>query len=217
MPNTVVYVDGFNLYYGLKAKYGRSYLWLDLAELARRMRRGDGIVAVKYFTSIVKNEPDAARRQEIYLEALQTHCPEVQVIRGHFKDKTIRPGRCQECGMRPVCSCAPRAYAYGTFEEKLTDVALATEMVSDAALGVGDQSLLISTDTDFLPALQASRHLAPDRKIYLAAPPGRRRPALFEGLVTAFQIYEQHLAASLLPDEITTAAGKALLRPEKWT
>jgi hypothetical protein len=25
-----VYVDGFNLYFGLHERYGRKYLWLDL-------------------------------------------------------------------------------------------------------------------------------------------------------------------------------------------
>jgi hypothetical protein len=29
----VAYVDGFNLYHGLKAKHGRRYLWLDLEAL----------------------------------------------------------------------------------------------------------------------------------------------------------------------------------------
>src|SRR6266536_636756 len=33
------YVDGFNLYFGLKAKYGRRYLWLDLQALAASLLR----------------------------------------------------------------------------------------------------------------------------------------------------------------------------------
>ncbi|MEV5889425.1 hypothetical protein [Nonomuraea fuscirosea] len=34
-----VYVDGFNLYYGLKHPSGRRDLWLDLAGLARELLR----------------------------------------------------------------------------------------------------------------------------------------------------------------------------------
>ena len=34
MVRGAVYVDGFNLYFGLKAKHGRKYLWLDLHALA---------------------------------------------------------------------------------------------------------------------------------------------------------------------------------------
>jgi hypothetical protein len=39
MTRVVAYVDGFNLYHGLKAGYGRRYHWLDLQALVRRGRR----------------------------------------------------------------------------------------------------------------------------------------------------------------------------------
>lgn len=49
----MVYVDGFNLYYGcLKDSPNR---WLDLDALCRRMLRDDAeIVGIKYFTAKVK-------------------------------------------------------------------------------------------------------------------------------------------------------------------
>lgn len=46
MATVAAYIDGFNLYYGMKAKYGRRYLWLDLVELVKRLRPGDDVVAV---------------------------------------------------------------------------------------------------------------------------------------------------------------------------
>lgn len=40
MGQAVVYVDGMNLYHGIKAKYGRKYyLWLDLFAFATQLRR----------------------------------------------------------------------------------------------------------------------------------------------------------------------------------
>lgn len=33
-----MYVDGFNLYHGLKDQFGRRMLWLDLVELSRSLR-----------------------------------------------------------------------------------------------------------------------------------------------------------------------------------
>lgn len=181
------------------------------------MRRDDEVIVVKYFTTIVKGEPDAARRQETYLEALRTHSPKVEVVRGHFKEKTVHTRRCRDCGARAACVCRPPRHWYRTYEEKLTDVALATEMVRDAAGGTGDLSLLISTDTDFLPAIHASRQLAPRRPVMVALPPGRSNPAAFQGLVTAFPIREEHLRASLLPEEVKTQEGKILRRPAKWS
>ncbi|KAB8184464.1 NYN domain-containing protein [Microbispora catharanthi] len=78
--DVVAYVDGFNLYHGLKSKYGRAYLWLDVVELVRQLRRHDVVIKVRYFTAIVKGEPDAALRQETYLAALAAYRPEVEII-----------------------------------------------------------------------------------------------------------------------------------------
>ncbi len=50
MATVIAYVDGFNLYHGLRDKYRRRYLWLDLEHLVRRLRPNDQIVAVRYFT-----------------------------------------------------------------------------------------------------------------------------------------------------------------------
>jgi hypothetical protein len=39
MSRVVAYVAGFNLYHGLKARYGRRYHWLDLQALVRSLLR----------------------------------------------------------------------------------------------------------------------------------------------------------------------------------
>jgi hypothetical protein len=42
------YVDGFNLYHGLKTRHGRKYLWLDLQALAvRLLKPSQHLVAVE--------------------------------------------------------------------------------------------------------------------------------------------------------------------------
>lgn len=211
--NAVVYVDGMNLYHGLRAKYGRTYLWLDLYTLGSRLRRLDSVIKVRYFTTIVAGEPDAARRQETYLAALSALWPQVEVARGKFKVKRFR---CFDCGSRYSCECDP-AREYRTYEEKLTDVALGVAMVKDAAEGYGDLSVLITTDTDLTPAIRATAELAPARPIYLACPPGRQPPQLrFPPNVTTFLIGRDHLAASLLPDQVATPDGRVYQRPDKW-
>ena len=47
MAAVAVYIDGFNLYYGMKNKYGRRYHWLDVVHLARRLRPRDDVVVVR--------------------------------------------------------------------------------------------------------------------------------------------------------------------------
>ena len=70
---------------------------------------------------------------------------------GRFK---IKKFRCFKCGARYKCDCDP-AREYRAYEEKLTDVALGVAMVKDAAQGYGDLSILITTDTDLMPAIKA--------------------------------------------------------------
>jgi hypothetical protein len=210
----VVYVDGWNLYYGLKSKYQRAYLWLDLYSLAQQLRRDDTIVKVRYFTTIVAGEPDAARNQETYLAALTAlHPQQVDIVRGRFKAKRFR---CGQCGSRWTCQCDP-AREFRTYEEKLTDVALGVAMVADAAQGYGDLSVLITTDSDLVPAITACAELAPHRTIYQACPPGRQpSPKHLPPNTNSFLIREDHLKSSLLPDEVQGTRGRTYRRPDKW-
>lgn len=211
--NVVAYIDGLNLYHGLRSKYGRAYLWLDVAKLAGHIRRDDNILKIRYFTAVVKGEPEAAQRQETYLAALTVVHPEIEIVRGYFKKKTAR---CKDCRTRWTCTCTP-AQVFETYEEKLTDVALGVAMVTDAASGYGDMSLLVSADTDFQPAVKMSLRLAPSRQVIVACPPGRVgvRHSL-DGQVTAFSIPEAHVAASLLPATVYGPDGRVYERPKKW-
>jgi hypothetical protein len=76
MTRVVAYIDGFNLYFGLKAGYGRRYHWLDLQVLVTSLLQpGQELRAVLYFTARVKNDADAALRQSTYLDALSLFHP----------------------------------------------------------------------------------------------------------------------------------------------
>ena len=77
---TIVYVDGFNLYYGqLK---GTSYKWLDPVALFQRVLGPQNqITQIKYFTARVQptvNEPSVNTRQDAYFRALGLWCPLVR-------------------------------------------------------------------------------------------------------------------------------------------
>ncbi len=85
MERVKAYVDGFNLYHGLKARHGRKYLWLDLQALAvRLLKPSQHLVEVEYFTARVRNQPESEQRQAAYLDALAAHCPLVKVVHGRF-------------------------------------------------------------------------------------------------------------------------------------
>ena len=76
MTRVVAYVDGFNLYFGLKNGYGRRYHWLDLQALATSLLQpGQELREVQYFTAGVKNDPEGARRQSTYSAGLPRRGP----------------------------------------------------------------------------------------------------------------------------------------------
>jgi uncharacterized LabA/DUF88 family protein len=217
MAAVAVYIDGFNLYYGMKNKYGRRYHWLDVVHLARRLRPRDDVVVVRYFSAIVKDEPVAAENQHHYLDALRTQNGSLVDIRlGRFRVRGI--GICRRCRQPYTCAC-PREYR--SYEEKETDVALGAMMVADAARGVCDTTMLISADTDLAPALAAVRLVMPEQRLYLAMPPGNAGPSRHltsVGDIGHFFINEAALRNSQLPATVTDpVAGRVLTRPAKWS
>ena len=104
-----VYVDGLNLYYGLKSRNWRRFYWLDLRRLAERLLRpGQNLTLVRYFTARVKpqdNDPERHIRQHICLQALET-LPDLTIQYGEHLPKKVS---CRHCGT-----------VWNTFEEKMT-------------------------------------------------------------------------------------------------
>jgi uncharacterized LabA/DUF88 family protein len=217
MATVAAYIDGFNLYYGMKYRYKRKYLWLDVVSLIKRLRPDDDIVVVHYFTAIVKNEPAASQNQAGYIEAMKIlNGPLLDVRLGRFKDRSIRP--CRRCGAPYRCACP---HEYRSFEEKGTDVALGATMVADAAQGKADTTVLVTADTDLAPALETVREVAPSQAIYLVLPPGNTRPSsrlTAVGNIGHFFIAESALKRSQMPPEVTDpVGGRSYHRPPKWS
>ena len=83
---TIVYVDGFNLFY--RALKGTSWKWLDLHLLLRKVLGSHHDVRkIKYFTARVSAtsvDPSKAQRQDVYLRGLQHLRPHVEVFYGGF-------------------------------------------------------------------------------------------------------------------------------------
>lgn len=204
MVRVAAYVDGFNLYFGLKAKHGRKYLWLDLQALATSLlRSGQTLQQVNYFTARVRNDLEGEQRQSDYLDALVDHSPLVAVIDGRFQEKDRR---CWQCGA-----------AWTVYEEKETDVNIAAALVEDAVQDRYDTALLISADSDLCPAIRSMKRLCPEKKIVVAFPP-RRHSVDLKGAVDGFLfIGDDKIRQSQLPPTVVTAAGIILRRPKHWT
>ena len=205
MSRVMVYVDGFNLYFGLRSKGWRKYYWLDLHVLAQALLKdGQTLVGVHYFTSRIRANGHNAldmQRQTAYLEALDT----LPCLRTHFGHYLEKPKQCRTCGSK-----------WMDYEEKMTDVNIAVQLLSDAFEDGFDTALLISGDSDLTTPVRKLRGQFPDKKLIVAFPPARQSFELKKAANAAFTIGEANLRQSQLPPQVQRADGFMLQRPAHW-
>ena len=149
---SIVYIDGFNLYYG--ALRGTPYKWLNLQRYFALLRADDDLQRIHYFTALISGPTQA--NQLIYLKALDTQ-PLVNTILGKFKAKQ------QRCGV-PHCTFGGDRW-FRTMEEKRTDVHIAVRMLDDAYQNQADRFILVSGDSDLVPAVTTIKEQFPDKEI----------------------------------------------------
>jgi hypothetical protein len=203
MATVIAYVDGFNLYHGLHQAYGRRYLWLDLQHLVQRLRPADQILAVRYFTAEVKDDPDGLARQRTYLAALKAHCAQVKIVLGRYQTKTMT---CRQCGS-----------AWTSYEEKETDVNVAVALVADTAASASHIALIVSADSDLCPAIRTARSLNPRRRMIVAFPPRRSSFEIRSLIRKPFTLAAADIRNSLLPEVVADpVSGLIHKRPDKW-
>ncbi len=205
MQRVLVYVDGFNLYYGLKSKGWRRYYWLDLVRLAEKLLRpGQRLVAVRYFTAKIlhqADDPKKKRRQNTYLEALAT-LPNLHIHYGYYRanDRT-----CSQCGA-----------IWQTYQEKLTDVNIAVKFLGDAQDDAFDTAIIISGDSDLSGLVSSFLERYPEKRVIVAFPPERNSSRLRQMATASFTIGRKNLSDSQLPDPVIKTDGYILNKPSKW-
>lgn len=209
-PRTIIYIDGFNLYYG--AIKGTPHKWLNLERYFRLLRPADDLVAIKYFTAMVTGSTRS--NQEVYLKALAT-LPLVEVILGKFKRKRVL---CNETS----CSHFGNRF-FETVEEKRTDVNIAVSMLDDAYQDACEQLVLISGDSDLVPGVNLVRTRFPMKKIIVYVP---HTPALSTTRGFAVELRSsanthRDLPLNLLrvaqfPSQVPDGAGGTITKPATW-
>jgi NYN domain len=159
MPRrAIVYIDGFNLYHALSDLGIPALKWLNLWALSQSLlRKDEQLMAVKYFSAFATWLPGPYSRHRQYVKALE--CVGVRPIMGRFKEK---PRHCASCGARWV-----------SHEEKETDVNIAIHLIQDVFTNQFDRAIVISADSDLVPAIELGRRHDQTKRIVVMAPPGR--------------------------------------------
>lgn len=205
MPERVMaYIDGFNLYFGLRDMEWQRYYWLNVKSLCEEFakpprRRLEG---VKYFTSRIRGDQGKVARQDAFIQALKT-VSNVEVLWGEYGTRGYKCHRCRHEGELSA--------------EKKTDVYIASEMIIDASQNRYDTAYLISGDKDLVPAIKIIKEVFPDRRIVLIPPPKRYCSDLKAVAHVTLTMWEHYLRKAQFPPTITRVGRPSLTRPSSWT
>ncbi|MCL5266366.1 MAG: NYN domain-containing protein [Chloroflexi bacterium] len=202
MERVIAYVDGFNLYFGLKSKGWKRYYWLNVKELASRLLRPNQmLVGTKYFTARINGPQGKRKRQSTFIEALQT-LSELEIMEGKYQ---LNRRLCRSCGFQDSVP-----------SEKMTDVNIAVKLLEDAVLDSFDTALLISADADLTPAVNSLVKLFPAKRVVIAFPPDRYSAELAKSASAFFHIGRAPIAKSQSPLTVAKADGFMLFCPVEW-
>lgn len=202
-----VYIDGFNLYYGI-LRPNPPLKWLDIRALARMMAT-DAVVFVRYFTAKVKarTDPDEPKRQQVYLRALET-LQDVSIHYGTFLSHEVS---------RPLADPTPGQPSVVRVidtEEKGSDVNLATFLLIDGMDGRWDEAFVVSGDSDLAePIRQAKARFG---SVHVRNPRSQSSRELQQAASSYASLDPSTLAACQLPDRVRLPSGRWVSRPLTW-
>lgn len=199
MNRVGVFIDGFNLYHAIEdLRLDRKYKWLNVVGLAKALiTKKDHVAHFAFFTTIVPWSDEKAARHREYISALGWAGAEV--ILGEFHRKDILCAKCHK--------------VFSRYEEKQTDVNIAVQLLKHAQKNTCDTFLLISGDSDLVPAVTLIKELYPQKKIVVGVPPGRRAKQLLQVAHGHQKIRSYHITNNPLPTTIILPSGHRIISP----
>lgn len=213
VTRTIVYVDGFNLYFGCLK--GTPYRWLNVWDLAQHLApKAAQVTQVRYFTARTKPQPGypPPANQGVYLRALAT-LPNVAVhfgeFRGHVKSLPEHPP--------PTNGDPPKLVKVYKSDEKGSDVNLASYLLLDGFRGHYDHAVIVSNDSDLATPVKMVRdNLGKPITVAFPCGEGRQPTSLLRQACTKwFKVRETVLKRSLFLNNLSDATG-AFMKPVGW-
>jgi len=227
---TAIYIDGYNLYYGVI--HGTSYKWLDMVSLftslTKKVRQETEVVKVGYFTARVKamyskHGQDSYTAQDRYIRSLEGMYPNIfSATLGTHIARVVPKIKAQE----PL-DVWDRVEVHN-IEEKKTDVNIALDMYRDAISGDFDQLVLVTSDSDLQPAVELIKADCSGVEIGVVLPSHPPKNIANEGKVRtggSFKVHanwilnnigEKDLRENQLPKIVTPLRGKNIKKPSYW-
>ena len=217
---TNVYVDTFNLYYGLLKS--TSYRWLDIHKLCQTELPNNQIKRIRCFSARViarSDDPNQRNRQNAYFRALAT-TPNLTMHLGHFLKSEVSMRR-----VTPDAQGNKYALVRKT-EEKGSDVNLASYLLLNAFNKEYEVAIVITNDSDLAEPIRLVRQELKLRVVVLHPckvadstrniGAGRVSVELQCSSTKSIVIRETSLAVSQFPNTLQDVEGRTITKPVCW-
>lgn len=196
-----LFIDGFNIYHAVaKNSNLRRYKWLNYTSLGRSvLSQKEALVKVYFFTAFYPGDAAKKQRHQTFIDAQSTEG--VETVLGAFRKKD-----------RFCTSCRVTSPGY---EEKESDVNLALHLLRDAVQDSYDKAIILSGDSDLIPAVRMVKTLFPSKHLMLLFPPDRAPESLKAEADSIMRLKEKHLQANQFPARIITP-NTTIQKPAAW-
>ena len=211
MDRAIAYIDGLNFYYGA-VRHRPRFKWLDPRAMLESLFPELQFARIRYFSTLVMpqaGDTEAPRRQAVYFRALRT-VPFLTIYEGRMAIRT-------KTGIVIPKSSPPQVATLEVFEEKRTDVNIASHLLLDAFEGRYDTAIIVSNDSDLTTPIEMVVSRLGKRVITVNPYLANRQSSELRRAATRTipQINASVLRASQFPNTLTDARGR-FTRPRFW-
>ena len=214
MNRTSFLIDGYNLYHSVKSAShdldldGSGTRWLNIRALCESFLHSIGNNAqtseIYYFSALARHleikKPDVTVRHQTYIRCLEHSGINVELHR-FKKNLTV----CHKCNQ-----------TFNRREEKETDVAIAARLFELLCLDKCDTVVLVTGDTDIIPAVKTAQNIFPKKEIVFLMPYKRHNKELANLPLRHFDISSQNYTNHQFANPFITKKKKLIHKPSTW-
>lgn len=225
-----VYIDGFNLYYVLKhhikkdnQPWEESIKWCNLKTLVQwHLSEQEELWEIYFFTAD-SWLLDTKKRGIIYQKALNHVNINIikwkysQISRTYISKMPVIAFLLQfESSKKILKKYLPKILKYKTYEEKRTDVNIAVKIVEDAFLDKYDTAIIMSGDSDIIPAIETVKRNFKDKNFTTLWLTGTKGQSIRNRCDTHISIWYKKMKANMLPYNISLKSWEKISIPKEW-
>jgi len=208
-------IDGFNLYHSLKnASYdlglnAAGTKWLNIRSMCESYLPAIGgnsqVEELFYYSAFATHrnflDPGVLGRQRAYIDCLKATGLTVEMFR--FKKRKML---CPNC-----------ISSFNRREEKQTDVAIGAKLLEILFLNKCDTVMVVSGDTDVIPAVKTAQLLFPLKQVGFLLPYRRQNRELADLAPRLhFAIRKETYTRHQFSDPVALPSGRTIKKPAGW-